>query len=115
VIDPRALQQHFNKVRQKERPPGPVIPRVPDPISLAAGHVVPVTEPILETAIEEPEIQEETIEGLQEIKIEPIIAPIPEIKEASAVEDKPVTEEESDVYDPYGYYSGSSFKNQRDL
>ena len=107
MIDPRALQQHFNKVRQKEKPPAPAIPRVPDPIPLATGHVVPISEPILETTTEEPEMQEEVIEVPQEIQIEPIIAPIPKIQElAPVIEDEPVIKEESDVYDPYSYYSG---------
>jgi len=114
MIDPRALQQHFNNVRQKEQPPAKLIPRVPDPISLVAGHVVPITEPILETEIEEPKVQE-VIEVPQEVEIEPLVAPIPEIKETPIVEDRPVAKEEPDVYDPYGYYSGPVFRNQRDL
>jgi hypothetical protein len=48
VIDPRALQQHFRKVQQKQEPPRASVPRVPDPKPLTAIEAIIVPEPIVE-------------------------------------------------------------------
>lgn len=62
MIDPRALQQHFNKVRQREQPQKQLVPRVPDLKPLTAVQAIPVIEPVV-------------LEPMQPAVIEPIVLP----------------------------------------
>lgn len=48
MIDPRALQQHFRSVQQRQEPKRVPVPRVPDPKPLTAIEAIPVPEPIIE-------------------------------------------------------------------
>jgi hypothetical protein len=105
MIDPRALQQHFRKVQQSERPSKIEVPRVPDLEPLTAIQAIP--EPVLEQE-EVPVPASDIFDSLKEevreeinliIDVPPPIPPIV-INE--------IEEESKDVYDPYGYYSGSS-------
>jgi len=110
MIDPRALQQHFRKVQQSERPPKIEVPRVPDLEPLTSIQAIP--EPLIEQeeiCIPAPDIFNSLKEEVRE-KINLIIdvpPPIPPIV-INEIEEELVEEESKDVYDPYGYYSGSS-------
>jgi hypothetical protein len=109
MIDPRALQQHFRKVQQSERPPKIDVPRVPDLEPLTAVQAIP--EPVIEqeeVSIPAPDIFDSLKEEVKE-EINLVIdapAPIPPIV-INEIEEELVEEvNEEDSYDPYGYYSG---------
>lgn len=57
MIDPRALQQHFNKVRQREQPQKQPVPRVPNPKPLTAVQAIPVIEPVVLESVQPPVIE----------------------------------------------------------
>jgi hypothetical protein len=106
MIDPRALQQHFQKVQQSEKPPKIEVPRVPDLEPLTAIQAIP--EPVLEQE-KIPVPASDIFNSLkQEIKeqinliidVPPSIAPI--------IIDEIEEESKEGIYDPYGYYSGPS-------
>lgn len=133
MIDPRALQQHFRKIHEKQLPRAvePSIPRILDSAPLTA--IQPV---IIEQKIDTSKLQEELLEVTQALTTlkqslsqTPIIEPItvtvpvsvativnePELKKepedknpygysAPKLEDKDIEE-----YNPYGYYSGPRF------
>jgi len=131
VIDPRALQQHFQKVHQKERPSKPEVPRVPDPVPLTAVQAISIpTSPIEHSFIPPIQTQESLPAIKEEAKIEPpkelinlVIDVPPPIDRIiiNDVEEVIETEEDSNLdqttevsktieeYDPYGYYSGPKF------
>ncbi len=111
MIDPRALQQHFKKVQQKQEPIRSSVPRIPDPKPLTAIEAISVLEPVIEQ--EEvsgpvPEIKEPKEEINLVINVPPPIGDIvieeTEIKEAKASKPPDIND-----YDPYGYYSGPKF------
>jgi len=113
MIDPRALQQHFRKVQQNEKPPKIDVPRVPDLEPLTAVQAIP--EPVIEqeeVSIPASDIFDSLKEEVKE-EINLVIdapAPIPPIV-INEIEEEELVEEESkeeNVYDPYGYYSGPS-------
>lgn len=126
MIDPRALQQHFRRVHEKQQPqqPKPTIPRVPDPISLTAIQPVIISEPI-QPKVDTSELQKELLEVTQALttlkqsltqtpQIEPVTNTVPvsvitEIKQETIKTetlDIPVIKKESEQIeqgDPYGY------------
>jgi len=129
MIDPRALQQHFRKVHQKERPPKQEVPRVPDPVPLTAFQAIPVPVEVIPVTVQEevtaPIIPVAVIEEMP--KVEPkkeiinlvinVPPPIDQIV-INDMEDEDVSEPKETVletsktieeYDPYGYYSGPKF------
>jgi hypothetical protein len=101
MIDPRALQQHFRKVQQNEKPPKIDVPRVPDIEPLTAVQAIP--EPVLEQE-ELPILNSDVFSSLKEeinLVIDVPSSPLPILIN--------VTEEDKeDSYDPYGYYSSSN-------
>lgn len=128
MIDPRALQQHFNKVRQRERPQKQIIPRVPEPEPLTAVRAIPVVEPIIleqthpqiiEPIVDTTELQKELLEVTQALttlkqsltqtpQIDPVTITVPisvttaitEIKDEQKVSSQRDTTEDEN---PYGY------------
>ena len=89
MIDPRALQQHFKSVQQRQLPIETVVPRVPDLKPLTALEPIPEPETI---PLPEPNNTETIMEELpkQNFKVE-----------------ETVEETKTDNYDPYGYYFNS--------
>jgi hypothetical protein len=119
MIDPRILQQHFQRVQKREMPPKPEIPRVPDLKPLTAIQAIPVPEPVIEQKVELPPVSKLEVEKKEPIDLI-IDAPAPidsliidEIEDIEEVielkEEKEVTTEDPTPYDPYGYYSGAKF------
>lgn len=131
MIDPRALQQHFNKVRQKEQPQRQTVPRVPDPVPLTAFQAIPISiENVVqkekEEAVTTPVINKETkIEPKKEIVN--LLINVPALADKIIINDfeeevietknKNITTQTQNLestrtiedYDPYGYYSGPKF------
>lgn len=123
VIDPRALQQHFQKVHQREQPKKPEVPRVPDLEPLTAIQAIPLPIKVTPTTL----IQEEYIDQIPKTVIEKelvnllINVPKPidkiiinEIEEDVIESNKKSiqnleTSQSIEEYDPYGYYSGPKF------
>jgi hypothetical protein len=119
MIDPRILQQHFQRVQEREMPPKPEVPRIPDPEPLTAVQAiqVPEPEPVLEQEVElspAPKLEVEEKEPIDLIiDAQPpidslIVDELEELEEDTEQEDEPIDDESSD-YDPYGYYPGSKF------
>jgi hypothetical protein len=107
MIDPRALQQHFQQVQQNERPIKVDVPRIPDSEPLTAIQAIP--EPVIE---QEQLPVSDIFDSLKEeinlvIDVPP---PPPPIVINVIEEDKELVEVENkeDSYDPYGYYSSSN-------
>jgi hypothetical protein len=90
MIDPKALQQHFRKVQQTEKPPKIDVPRVPDVEPLTAVQAIP-----------EPVIEQETFHIPGSSVFDTLKE---EVKEEEVIQE--VNKEDS--YDPYGYYSSPS-------
>ena len=130
MIDPRALQQHFKKVQQRQEPPRPSVPRIPDPKPLTCIEPVlvpvPAKEPeIIQPTIDTSQLQEELKEVTQALttlkqslseasKIEPVTVTVPVsvvieekpiiIETTSNVkETKPLIKKEEPEENPYGY------------
>lgn len=120
MIDPRALQQHFRKVHEKQLPqnPEPSVPRIAitEPLTAVKAITIPV-EPIIDTS----ELQKELLEVTQalttlkqsltqtpQIEVEPITITVPVSVTTTTIEIND-QEEINDDYDPYGYYSGPKF------
>ena len=126
MIDPRALQQHFKGVQQRQEPKRIPVPRVPDPKPLTAIEAISVPEPIIEQVEEivpaskvEPigpiidtspiieEIENLVIEEIEELvkeepKEEPVIIKEPEPEEV--LETKETKEKVDPITEnPYGY------------
>jgi hypothetical protein len=106
MIDPRALQQHFRKVQQSERPLKIDVPRVPDIEPLTAVQAIP--ESILEQEEVSIPTPNDIFDSLKE-EVNLVIdapAPIPPIV-INEIEEELVGEvNKENVYDPYSYYSG---------
>ncbi len=126
MIDPRALQQHFKQIREKELPPVIDVPRVPDTEPLTGVKAIP--EPKEEVVVDKtPEIFDSL---KQEVNLVIDVPPpidsiiIDEIEEegdipvvdnneekAEVKDDNPygysTSSKEETSYDPYGYYSGN--------
>jgi hypothetical protein len=103
MIDPRALQEHFRKVQQNERPPKIDVPRVPDTKPLTA--VQAISEPVIkqeQKPIPAPDIFDSLKEEVSSVIDTSPFTSINEVEE-ELVEEK---SKEENVYDPYGYYSG---------
>lgn len=103
MIDPRALQQHFRKVHQRQEPKDTPVPRIPDIKPLTAIEAITVQEDVLlstQTAIEESMLTVNLV-----IDIPPPIDKI--IIDESEFEEELV--KESNSYDPYEYYRSSNF------
>ena len=129
MIDPRALQQHFRNVHQKERPQKQDVPRVPDPVPLTAVQAipVPVIEAQEEVVLPSPLVTNETITAKPEKEIVDLLINFPppidkiiinEIEEEIVETEKEdneatiqdyKTNKTIEEYDPYGYYSGPKF------
>jgi hypothetical protein len=127
VIDPRALQQHFRKVQQRQEPTRPSVPRVPDSKPLTAIEAIPIPEPIIEqqelpVLLTEPiklvidvpppigdliidEVEEEEPIKVEEVKKE-LKTEKPKIENPYGYSE---SSDKEDDYDPYGYYSGPRF------
>ena len=128
MIDPRALQQHFRGVQQRQEPKRVPVPRVPDPKPLTAIEAIPVPEPIIEQVeeiipapkveptdlvIDTPPIIEEienlVIEEIEELVIEepkeePVVIEEPEPVPKEVLEIKETKEKaEPKTENPYGY------------
>lgn len=107
MIDPRALQQHFKKVHQKQEAPRNLIPRITEtkpltsiqPIQIPTEELIPVIQPIIDTSMLQEELKEVTEalvtlkQSLSETsievsKIEPITITTPV---SVIVEEKPIT------------------------
>jgi hypothetical protein len=104
MIDPRALQQHFQKVQQNERPQKQDVPRVPDLKPLTAVLAIP--EPIIEQE-KLPILNSDVFSSLKdEISL---VVDVPPLSNTINVieEDKELIKNKEDSYDPYGYYSSS--------
>ncbi len=138
MIDPRALQQHFKKVQQRQEPSRVSVPRIPDPKPLTAIEVILVPEPIVEEKeipVIEPivlEVPKVIKEPKQEVHLVIDVPPpigdlvIDEIEEPEEVLEQEENVEKAELktenpygysaskereedYDPYGYYSGPKF------
>ena len=136
MIDPRALQQHFRKVQQRQEPKSVPVPRIPDPKPLTAIEAIVIPEPVVEqkevpiiepVVLEIPKVIEEpkqevhlVIDILPPIgdliinEIEEEVLEVEETKEkAEPKTDNPygysTLKEREENYDPYGYYSGPQF------
>ena len=123
MIDPRALQQHFRGVQQRQEPKRVLVPRVPDPKPLTAIEAISVPEPIIEQVEEiipspkvEPtdlvintspiieEIENLVIEEIEEPKEEPVIMKEPEPVPEEVLEVEEIKEKvELKTENPYGY------------
>jgi hypothetical protein len=133
VIDPRALQQHFKKIHQRQEPDESFIPRISNSKPLTAIKAVQVLEPIIE---QEELTSQVAIPVNLVIDVPPPIGDlfINEIEEEEPIknkEQKEVLEVEKkkekietrlenpygystqndikDDYNPYEYYSGPRF------
>jgi hypothetical protein len=112
MIDPRALQQHFKKINQKQEPKAIPIPRIPDPKPLTAIEAIFVPKPIIEQKEDVnpvPEINSKIEESKEKINL--IIDVPPPIGDL-VIEETELEELETtnnDDYDPYGYYSSPRF------
>ena len=130
MIDPRALQQHFKKVHQRQEPKKVPIPRIPDLKPLTAIEAILVPEPIIKqenlpvqspskepinlTIEFPPPIGDLIIDEEEEVFLEAEDSGPKEVLEV----ERPKIEnpygysgssgEEND-YDPYSYYSGPKF------
>lgn len=104
MIDPKVLQQHFQKVHQKKILPKPEIPRTVNTIPLTTIQAIPVEPVIEELPIIEPVTEVQIVNTQPEI-IEPLV--IEELLPQK--EQSPEVIENNDEYDPYGYYSGPKF------
>ncbi len=139
MIDPRALQQHFKGIQQRQERKRVPVPRVPDPKPLTAIEAISVPELIIEQEEEIiPSLKREPINLVidvpppigdlivDEIEAEePVIEKNPELESEKVLEVKetkekaePITEnpygystpeDREEDYDPYGYYSGPKF------
>lgn len=120
VIDSRALQQHFNKVRQREQPPKQIAPRISDLKPLTAVQViVPVQEPQqiiepIQPIVDTSELQKELLEVTQAHttlkqsltqtpQIEPVTITVPVSVATIVTEIKETKEEPIEEESPYGY------------
>jgi len=93
MIDPRALQQHFQHVQQNERPQKESVPRILDIEPLTAVQAIP--EPVIEEKNSTQVFNSLKKEINFVIDAQPPIPPI--------VVDE--TETQEGIYDPYNYYS----------
>ncbi len=133
MIDPRALQQHFRKVHQRQEPKSIPVPRIPDPKPLTAIEVIIVPDPVVEQkeipviepiVLEVPKVVEEPKQVMHlVIDVPPPIGDliINEIEEEgeeleketeTKIENQPDQSSSNDRdndYDPYGYYSSPRF------
>jgi len=111
MIDPRALQQHFRKVQQNERPPKIDVPRVPDLEPLTAVQAIP--EPVIEQEelpLPVPSVFDSLKEEVKEevnltVDTSPSIDTLI-VNEEQEEEETLRADIKEDSYDPYGYYSG---------
>jgi hypothetical protein len=112
MIDPRALQQHFQKVHKKELPEIVTVPRVPDlePLTAVQAIVMPVEKVV---KLEQELLPDPALEVAKE-KINLIIDALPPIDSivVDEFEDEENTEVAESNYDPYGYYSSTSSKTE---
>ena len=121
MIDPRALQQHFKKVHQRQEPKKVPIPRIPDLKPLTAIEAILVPEPIIKQ--ENLPVQSPSKEPINlTIEFPPPIGDLIIDEDSGPKEvlevERPKIEnpygysgssgEEND-YDPYSYYSGPKF------
>lgn len=105
MIDPRALQQHFNKVQKQQPQQKQLIPQVTlsEPLTTMQAVAVIVEEPnIVPIKAKLPKIKTEPLKE----KIDLIINEPPPIDKIVINETEEKTIEE---YDPYGYYTGPKF------
>lgn len=125
MIDPRALQQHFKKVHQKEIPQKPDVPRIENTAPLTAFKAIDIpSDDNIHEKIQTKIAIEEVIPVYQQNftkeKVDLIIDALPPIDkilineiELEEAKDKNVTkvgdEPYEETYDPYGYYSGPKF------
>ena len=134
MIDPRALQQHFKNVQQRQEPKRVPVPRIPDPKPLTAIEAIPVPEPIIEQkeisviepiVLEVPKVIEEPKQEVHLVVDVPppigdlVIDKIEELKEVLEQKENTkktenpygysASKEKEEDYDPYGYYSGPKF------
>ncbi len=136
MIDPRALQQHFQKVQQRQEPKLVSVPRISDSKPLTAIEPIVIPKPVVEqkevpviepTVLEVPKIIEEpkqevhlvidTLLPIKDLVVDEIKEEILELKETKKRVD-PKTENpygysvpnsKEEDYDPYRYYSGPRF------
>lgn len=124
MIDPRALQQHFKRVHEKQKPQKPSfsVARVPEPVSLTAIQPVSIPEPI-QPKVDTSELQKELLEVTQALttlkqcltqtpQIEPVTITVPvsvvteikqeNIKTETASIQQPKNEPQEEET-PYGY------------
>ena len=107
MIDPRILQQHFQKVQEREMPPKPEIPRIPDPEPLTAIQAIPTPEPVIEQEVELSPVPELEVEEKEPINLIVNVPPPIDSLIVDEIEDEP--SEDYTTYDPYGYYSSPKF------
>lgn len=120
MIDPRALQQHFRKVYEKQQPLNtkPDIPRVliTEPLTAIKAITIPI-DPIIDTSNLQKELLEVTHAQTtlkqslsQTSQIEPITLTAPVTVATTTMKINEQGEEKiNDDYDPYSYYSSPKF------
>ncbi len=132
MIDPRALQQHFKRVQQRQEPKSVPVPRIPDPKPLTAIEAILIPEPVVEQkeipviepiVLEEPKVIEEPKQEVHlVINVPPPIGNLvieeleEEVLEQEEIKPKneplygySISKDKEEDYDPYGYYSGPKF------
>lgn len=110
MIDPRVLQQHFQKVQQREIPATPAVPRITNTIPLTTIQAIPTETIIEELPIIEELLPIETVTETQTVNKEPeVIEPLVIEEILPSKEQLPEIIKNNDNYDPYGYYSGPKF------
>lgn len=121
MIDPKALQQHFRKVQQNEKPFKLKVSRIPDlaPLTAVQAISIPVEEklPIPEIILKQKEVIIPAQTKLKEVEPEQIKEPVNLVINADPPIDAIIINEieedvepkKDDVYDPYGYYSGPQY------
>lgn len=124
MIDPRALQQHFKNVNQRQPPSENIIPRVPDLRPLTGIESISVIQTVVDTSKLQEELKEATEalitlkQSLSEVsKFEPVTITVPvtvAVEQPVPVTSNTVINKQSEVveeedYNPYGYYSGPKF------
>lgn len=133
MIDPRALQQHFKKVHQRQVPKQQMVPQITNTLVLTSLQTIIQPEPI-HPKVDTSELQKEILEITQAFttfkqsltqipQIETITVPVSvttvvtEIKEQTQEKDENSPygysilkqNSNSEEYNPYGYYSGPTF------
>lgn len=131
MIHPKALQQHFKKIQERQMPLKPLIPNTVEATPLTSIQAINISEPTL-LKVDTSELQKELLEVTQALttlkqtltqtpQIEPETVTVPvsvtinEPKNISKnIEDTPygyskLKIENKQDYNPYGYYSGPLF------